>query len=767
MPAPGSKKAPPTFTGDEQQIAEFLEIYERCVDDAQLPQADWVPFFFRYLSRSQRDIFEAFEGVDAADWNTFKTAIHESFAGTFKTKKHTLTSLESFVKLSASQPVLSDVALRAYHRQFQAIATYLIKEHELAESDRDRHYWFGLHPHTRVAIEQRLAITIPNHPRAKPYTMLNVYKAGCYVFDANAFNLNLPQQTTSPQTFASDQGHQQASQVIQSSVMLPVHSTQSKGEDLGNLVRRLASLRVNDLDYATTYAELVVTYPQLAGVIAKPAAFAGISTGSPSPNVRQPPVTMGTRLCGFCRDPGCPARSTRFCPIGQSYVQLRKVIQVDGWYRWPDNSQIDTHPQGIKFIVDTTLENQAKQALETSTAMPHQSLFFEVNPASDLNDTPTSAYIEEVSVEDEVTRTYQAYQLALAAQKERIDTSARPIKDDTRPEPEKKSGQFHYKTKVEDPDIVQSLYNRAMGTSISVTPGELLAVSPDLRRLFVDSCKVNRIPVYSATMGPVSSPLDAASLVAQVTPLYTAPIMELDVKLAGKHPEVGLYDTGAELVCISATAAKELKLPFNPDRSLCMRDANGGTKTTFGVVENLEVQINGISILVHAWIIENPPYRLLLGRPFQVAASADTEDAGDVLIIVDPGKPGHRLRIPMRAHNSSHLPGSLFLSVDGAASELLPDHTVAAVPSCGAIPPPSIPHLASVASPLSKAYLIDTYDITKPVLGLRYKPVERRVHPVATTLPEAARPQRRFPEDPLTTLPAITPFPPPITHFGN
>lgn len=178
--------------------------------------------------------------------------------------------------------------------------SYLVKENELAELDRDRHYWVGLHPRTRLAIEQRLAITIPDHPRAKPYTVLDVYKAGCYVFDANAFNLNLLQQTTSPQSFTSDQGHQQASQVIQSSVTLPVHSAQSKGEDLGNLVRHLASLCVNDLDYATTYAELVVTYPQLAGVIAKPTTFAGISAGSPSPNVRQPPVTMGAPLCAFC-----------------------------------------------------------------------------------------------------------------------------------------------------------------------------------------------------------------------------------------------------------------------------------------------------------------------------------------------------------------------------------------------------------------------------------------------------------------------------------
>ena len=169
-----------------------------------------------------------------------------------------------------------------------------------------------------------------------------------------------------------------------------------------------------------------------------------------------------------------------------------------------------------------------------------------------------------------------------------------------------------------------------------MTLGELLAVSPDLWKLFVDSCKVNRIPVYSATAEVPSTPVTAASLVAQVAPLYTAPLMELDMELAGEHHEVALYDMGAELVCISAAAAKELHLPFNSDLKLSMQDANGGTKTTFGVVENLDVQINGISFRVHAWIIENAPYCLLLGRPFQLAAHADTEEAGEVLIVTNP-----------------------------------------------------------------------------------------------------------------------------------
>ena len=49
IPAPRSKKAPKMFEGDEDDIAEFLDVYESCADDAQLPKADWVKVMFRYL----------------------------------------------------------------------------------------------------------------------------------------------------------------------------------------------------------------------------------------------------------------------------------------------------------------------------------------------------------------------------------------------------------------------------------------------------------------------------------------------------------------------------------------------------------------------------------------------------------------------------------------------------------------------------------------------------------------------------------------------
>ena len=604
MPAPGSKKAPPMFDGEEDHIAEFLDIYECCIDDAQLPQMDWVPFMFRYLSRSQRDIFEAFDGFETADWTSFKSAIEESFAGAFKIKRHTLASLDNFIRASANAPITVDSQLRAYHCQFQAITTYLVRNKDLADTDQARLYWFGLHPDTRLAVECRLAITMPDHPRSKPFPVSDVYKVGCYVFDANAFDLNLPLAHIAPTKLgdANKLGDTSATHEIRTTVQLPTVPTgPPPPEELDTLVWRLASLHVNKVEYATTYARLIFGYPQLTDVIRQPATF----------NTHMPPAaTAGTmaapRICPFCKDVACPSRSPRFCPIGMEYVRTGKVIQFEGWYRWPDKSHINSHPRGLKYIIDKALSDRAATTGSPTNTTLSQTLFFEVDPLP-LQTTPEAmGFIEEVAHSSESIPTGQASHLTATASMDQSGQESPVLPSDTKSwkaMDKKVAGKFQYKSKVEDNTTAKQLYDRALALSISVTPGELLAISPDIWKLFVESCRVNRIPVYSAT-GEVSKELPTTMvLMAAPVPMYTAPIMELDVQLGGKHPEVALYDTGAELVCISTAAAKELQLPFNPDLKICMRNANGGTKTTFGVVENLEVGINGISVLVHAWII--------------------------------------------------------------------------------------------------------------------------------------------------------------------
>ena len=132
-------------------------------------------------------------------------------------------------------------------------------------------------------------------------------------------------------------------------------------------------------------------------------------------------------------------------------------------------------------------------------------------------------------------------------------------------------------------------------------------------------------------------------------------------------------------------------------------------------MENLELTIAGISVFIHVWIIEEAPYRLLLGRPFQVAAQCDTEDVGETLIIFDPKKPGRRMRVPMTPHH---------------AGKFHCAHLARTVPS-----------LLSANLPMASYYLDAVYNFMMPALGLKYKPVAHKVWPVAMMLPEIAHPK--------------------------
>ncbi|KIJ34595.1 hypothetical protein M422DRAFT_263379 [Sphaerobolus stellatus SS14] len=114
MPAPGSNRAPKTFDGSEDDIADFLELFENCADDAQLPDKEKVAFIFRYLSRGQKDIFKTLEGYAELDWTKFKKAIEEAFEGTFKEKKYIQQSLIQFMWNNATLPIQTDAELRAY-----------------------------------------------------------------------------------------------------------------------------------------------------------------------------------------------------------------------------------------------------------------------------------------------------------------------------------------------------------------------------------------------------------------------------------------------------------------------------------------------------------------------------------------------------------------------------------------------------------------------------------------------------------------------------
>ena len=744
MPAPRSKKAPKMFEGNEEDIAEFLDIYECCADDAQLPKEEWVKIMFRYLDRSQRLTFEAFDGYASEDWEVFSASIKEAFGGAFQTKKCTRATLDSFIHTSAAELITTDNELRVYHRSFQGIAAYLINDKQLSKKDAARYYWFGLHPDTREQLERHLGIVKPNHPREDPFAIKDVYQASCYIFNSNAFHrvplLSTPASVTS---VSKSQGVEGPSRVMKKTIQLLTEQP----SDVDELLKQLRGFKVEEASYMTTYFQILAQDPSYMNMLQPPSAYAPARTARqpvPTPHLVPPgPAAMIQRPCVFCHASNCSGRVPRDCPIGQEYVRAGKVVFDMGFYRWPNGVRVQGHPQGLKTSVDLALQAQEPAPLvHEGTAT-----FYRVDPVGKEEAIMDRNEQENV---DDLKGVYPAIVSADTAPS--LPTSAGT--DST------KKAQYQYKSKCDDSSAVQRVFEKLMSARVDVSTGELMALSPDFHKYTVDFCKVNRTAAYSLSLQLPASLPTTTSLLVTSAPVYSSPIMELKVKIAGQFDDVGLYDLGAELVCISKDTVQELNLPWNPDLKLNMRDANGGTRLNTGIVENLELTIAGISIFVHAWIIDEAPYRLLLGRPFQVAAQCDTEDIGETLIIFDPKKPGRRLHVPMMPHR---------------AGDLHHAHLVLAErPLCRASPlEPSpgsqlkIPSLLSAYLPMAAQYLRTVYDFTTPALGLKYKPVARKIWPVATTLPEAARPKRRFPEDPLLTLPQISRCPAMPLVFGS
>ncbi|KAG2741547.1 hypothetical protein P692DRAFT_201685715, partial [Suillus brevipes Sb2] len=115
-------------------------------------------------------------------------------------------------------------------------------------------------------------------------------------------------------------------------------------------------------------------------------------------------------------------------------------------------------------------------------------------------------------------------------------------------------------------------------------------------------------------------------------------LRELRVTINGVHLELGLLDEGSEIVVIREDIWKKTNAPINQKVRMRMQTANGGCQEMSGCLEMLEIDVEGIKTWVHAYVVPDAPYRLLLGRPWQkLVRLSKFEDADNVYVTVgDP-----------------------------------------------------------------------------------------------------------------------------------
>lgn len=85
-----------------------------------------------------------------------------------------------------------------------------------------------------------------------------------------------------------------------------------------------------------------------------------------------------------------------------------------------------------------------------------------------------------------------------------------------------------------------------------------------------------------------------------------------------------LLDDGSMIVSMRRDVATELGLNWDPSIQFNMESASNHVERTLGLAKNVRFAVGGLNLYLQVHILDNPPYRILLGRPFTSLTNCTT-----------------------------------------------------------------------------------------------------------------------------------------------
>ena len=108
-----------------------------------------------------------------------------------------------------------------------------------------------------------------------------------------------------------------------------------------------------------------------------------------------------------------------------------------------------------------------------------------------------------------------------------------------------------------------------------------------------------------------------------------------------------VLDSGSQIVSMDTNIAVGLGIAWDPDVVIHMQSANGNLSPTRGLARNIPFRFGDIVVYLQVHIIDDVPYQVLMGRPFDVLVESEvwnTKDGGQLVTITDPNS-GRRSQI--------------------------------------------------------------------------------------------------------------------------
>lgn len=100
-----------------------------------------------------------------------------------------------------------------------------------------------------------------------------------------------------------------------------------------------------------------------------------------------------------------------------------------------------------------------------------------------------------------------------------------------------------------------------------------------------------------------------------------------------------LLDSGSQIISMGRDTAVSLGIHWTPDVTINMQSAQGHIEPTLGLARNVPFKFGSITLLLQVHILKDPPYKILLGRPFDCLTTSvvqNQEDGDAILTLTDP-----------------------------------------------------------------------------------------------------------------------------------
>jgi hypothetical protein len=260
---------------------------------------------------------------------------------------------------------------------------------------------------------------------------------------------------------------------------------------------------------------------------------------------------------------------------------------------------------------------------------------------------------------------------------------------------EKRGPAYRHKAPIKDKGDMKEMMERLLGGSITFTTEEILRMTPELREelkkiiskkrvaaeevkrvTFMDeqehveeeveylsNFNVATVQVLTQARGGMPK---GALVVSDPVVQYFEELVEGEVpkkivvvtessSLRALHPiingngmEEALLDGGSQIVSMAKDVAVRLKVPWNPEIVIHMQSANRQLEKMLGLARNVPFLFGDITVYLQVHIINNPAYKVLLGRPFDTVCESEVKNSrdGDQLITITDPNTGQRCTLP-------------------------------------------------------------------------------------------------------------------------